>query len=109
MGSLLFLIQIKKILLILTPFLLSGQIVVAGKVDRELLPWLNFTVRLFLLIVYVFMLLLNFSFCVHQRCSLFSNLLASYDFCLHSICYLGSVNLHASVDAFIVAVTFVVV
>ena len=31
--------------------LLSGQIVVAGKVDRELLPWLNFTVRLILLIL----------------------------------------------------------
>ena len=27
------------------PFVVSGQIVVAGKVDREVLPWLNFTVR----------------------------------------------------------------
>ena len=26
-------------------FVVSGQIVVAGKVDREVLPWLNFTVR----------------------------------------------------------------
>ena len=41
---------------ILTQIMFSGQIVVAGKVDRELLPWLNFTVRLLLLIVDVLML-----------------------------------------------------
>ena len=38
----------------------SGQIVVAGKVDREILPWLNFTVRLFILFVHTLFVLLLF-------------------------------------------------
>ena len=52
----------------------SGQIVVAGKVDRELLPWLNFTVRLFILFVhtlFVFLLFDNHNDSVDFLCEQF--------------------------------------